>query len=375
MLELADKHGLEPCARKERGSSTLPSGTIKTMKKIVPFIIIIILIACGCVYYFVNVKDKNNVQEKVTTENTQKIGLANPSSVNCIDKGGTLDILKKDDGGEYGVCVFEDNMQCEEWALFYGFCPVGGVKITGYNSKESKYCAIIGGEYKEKDNICVFNNGAECNVTDLYAGDCKQHFNEPVAKWVYKKYADPNILIGYPADKVKLVDEKGTNSLLLSVNITDISLLGDTPAPMGMDKETLEEDAKALEEGEIIPSSDFGGTARLVKIGDINAKEYEIFSQFEVCSVMFNRVLVFYRNNYQIKLTLSSGDKKKIIEGNPKYFIVDSANCGDSKIWNFKKKDVTKTFYNSLSKGDIKGAAAEWFNTFDLIKKSVVIRK
>ncbi len=379
VLELADKHGLEPCARKERGSSTLPSGTViylkKIMKKILPFIIILILVACGYVYYFFNVKDKNNVEEKQTTESAKKIGLANPSSVNCIDKGGTLNILKKDDGGEYGVCVFEDNKQCEEWALFYGFCPVGGVMVTGYNSKESKYCAIIGGEYKEKDSLCVFNNGAECDVKELYTGDCKQHFNEPVAKWVYKLYADPNILIGYPADKVKLEDKKDTNGLFLSVNITDISSLSDSPAPLGMDKETLEKDAKELEAGELIPSSDFGSNERLVKIGDINAKEYEIFSQFEVCSVMFNRVLVFYRNGYQIKLTLTSYDKKKIIEENPKYFIVDNANCGSSKIWNFKKEGITKTFYDNLSKGNIKGTADEWFNTFDLIKESVVIRK
>lgn len=375
VLELADKHGLEPCARKERGSSTLPSGTVKTMKKILPFIIIIILVASGSVYYFFNVKDKNKVQEKQTTESTKKIGLANPSSVNCIDKGGTLDMRKKNDGGVYGVCVFEDNRECEEWALFYGFCPVGGIKVTEYNSKESKYCAIIGGEYKEKDSLCVFNNGAECNVKELYAGNCKQHFNEPVAKWVYKLYADPNILIGYPADIVKLEDEKGTNGLSLSVDITDISLLRDSFSPMGMDKETLEKDANALEENELISPSDFGSNERLIKIGNINAKEYEIFSQFEVCSVMFKRVLVFYRNNYQVKLTLTSYDKKKIIEENPKYFIVDNTNCGSSKIWNFKKEDIAKTFDDNLSNGNIKKTAGEWFNTFDLIKESIVIRK
>jgi predicted metal-dependent phosphoesterase TrpH len=35
------------------------------------------------------------------------------------------------DGGEYGICVFEDNRQCEEWALFRGECPAGGRKATG----------------------------------------------------------------------------------------------------------------------------------------------------------------------------------------------------------------------------------------------------
>jgi putative hemolysin len=32
--------------------------------------------------------------------------------------------------GQYGVCFFEDNRQCEEWALLRGDCPVGGKKVT-----------------------------------------------------------------------------------------------------------------------------------------------------------------------------------------------------------------------------------------------------
>ncbi|MCR4406900.1 MAG: DUF333 domain-containing protein [Anaerolineae bacterium] len=57
--------------------------------------------------------------------------IANPASENCIKQGGTLMIQKRGDGGEYGVCVFEDNRQCEEWAMLRGDCPVGGIKITG----------------------------------------------------------------------------------------------------------------------------------------------------------------------------------------------------------------------------------------------------
>jgi len=55
-----------------------------------------------------------------------KTGIANPASVNCIDKGGVLSIQKRGDGGEYGICIFEDNSQCEEWALFRGECSAGG---------------------------------------------------------------------------------------------------------------------------------------------------------------------------------------------------------------------------------------------------------
>ena len=44
--------------------------------------------------------------------------LANPASVRCAELGGTLRLERRPDGGEYGVCLFVDNYQCEEWALF-----------------------------------------------------------------------------------------------------------------------------------------------------------------------------------------------------------------------------------------------------------------
>ena len=43
--------------------------------------------------------------------------LANPASVNCTQQGGTLTIERRPDGGQFGVCTFPDNYQCEEWAL------------------------------------------------------------------------------------------------------------------------------------------------------------------------------------------------------------------------------------------------------------------
>jgi uncharacterized protein len=45
------------------------------------------------------------------------IGMANPASVSCVDKGGRVDILDTS-AGQVGVCVFADGTRCEEWALF-----------------------------------------------------------------------------------------------------------------------------------------------------------------------------------------------------------------------------------------------------------------
>jgi len=67
----------------------------------------------------------SGVSPKGIKQATNKTGIANPASVNCINKGGSLSIQKGTDGGEYGICTFEDNRQCEEWALFRGECSAG----------------------------------------------------------------------------------------------------------------------------------------------------------------------------------------------------------------------------------------------------------
>lgn len=111
----------------------------------------------------------------------EPVGLPNPAAVNCTEQGGTSTIESRGDGGQYGVCVFEDNRQCEEFAMMRGDCPVGGLKVTGYITEASRYCAITGGTYVttgatnsagEEDGTCTFSNGSSCNVWDYYNGTC-----------------------------------------------------------------------------------------------------------------------------------------------------------------------------------------------------------
>ncbi len=56
----------------------------------------------------------------------QAIGMPNPASVYCHDKGYTLEIRKDAGGNEYGVCIFPDGTECEEWAFYRGTCAPGG---------------------------------------------------------------------------------------------------------------------------------------------------------------------------------------------------------------------------------------------------------
>lgn len=54
------------------------------------------------------------------------VGMANPASVYCEEQGGQLDIRTDAQGGQYGVCIFADGSECDEWAFFRGECgPVG----------------------------------------------------------------------------------------------------------------------------------------------------------------------------------------------------------------------------------------------------------
>lgn len=99
--------------------------------------------------------------------------IANPASTNCTQKNGKLTIEKKPDGSEYGVCEFKDGKQCEEWALFGGTCPEGGVDINGYD-KTGRYCVITGNKYLNDTQPakCFLTNGKVCDATEYYQNNC-----------------------------------------------------------------------------------------------------------------------------------------------------------------------------------------------------------
>ena len=109
-------------------------------------------------------------------------GLANPASQNCAARGGTLRIEQRPDGGQFGVCVFTDNYQCEEWAMFRGECPVGGLRVTGYITPAARFCAITGGRYavtarsgaSDEQGVCALPGGKACDAAAYYSGACSR---------------------------------------------------------------------------------------------------------------------------------------------------------------------------------------------------------
>ncbi len=62
------------------------------------------------------------VEQAVGQAVGQGVGIANPASVYCINNGGKLEIREDAEGNQYGVCLFSDGIECEEWAYFRGEC-------------------------------------------------------------------------------------------------------------------------------------------------------------------------------------------------------------------------------------------------------------
>ncbi len=91
------------------------------------------------------------------------IGLPNMASAYCEENGWISKITTKTDGSQYGICYFEDNRQCEEWAFYRGECPYGWKKVTWYVWEYAKYCAITGNEF--------INKGQDTSGNDIW--DCK----------------------------------------------------------------------------------------------------------------------------------------------------------------------------------------------------------
>lgn len=117
------------------------------------------------------IRGNNENSIKTDFEVPNSVQIANPASVNCIEKGGELEI-RRVSLGEYGVCVFDDNRQCEEWAMFRGDCPVGGVKITGYVTDAERFCAIRGGDVNMEEGTCAVD-GKVCDLENYQGGGCE----------------------------------------------------------------------------------------------------------------------------------------------------------------------------------------------------------
>jgi putative hemolysin len=127
------------------------------------FEVMIVMLAvglCGC----------GTLEKEATGQPTAGPGLANPASVYCEGLGYELE-LRSDETGSYGVCIFPDGSECEEWDFLAGRC-----------GQEHSYCAQQGFliEAEEESNIgkCVFTDGSFCMELDYFEGRCVPEGNQ-----------------------------------------------------------------------------------------------------------------------------------------------------------------------------------------------------
>lgn len=80
--------------------------------------------------------EKENDVSGSESGNSNPAAIANPASVYCKKLGYTLEIRTDAEGGQYGVCIFNDGNECEEWKFFRGECGAE-YKNTGAGSENN----------------------------------------------------------------------------------------------------------------------------------------------------------------------------------------------------------------------------------------------
>jgi putative hemolysin len=56
---------------------------------------------------------------------TDQAVMPNPASVYCEEQGGKVEMRTDSEGGQFGMCLFEDGSECEEWAYYRSECQPG----------------------------------------------------------------------------------------------------------------------------------------------------------------------------------------------------------------------------------------------------------
>lgn len=79
----------------------------------------------------------------IPAEATSQVGVANPASVYCVENHGRLEIRTGADGGQIGICVFDDGSECEEWAYFRGECQPGATMSASTTAPASASPASV----------------------------------------------------------------------------------------------------------------------------------------------------------------------------------------------------------------------------------------
>lgn len=121
------------------------------------------------------------------TVTSDAMNMVNPASAYREEQGFKLEIRNAQDGGQYGVCVFKDDSECEEWAYYRDECKPGDMDAAppptpspaGNANPASTYCVEQGGTSEirtagdgSQSGVCLFPNGSECDEWAFFREEC-----------------------------------------------------------------------------------------------------------------------------------------------------------------------------------------------------------
>lgn len=115
--------------------------------KTISLLVLILIVLASLLFGLRNYLKKDVVEFTNVVENQKSVGISNPASVYCIDNGGKSEIRSNEEG-QYGVCIFPDGSECDEWKFFRKECSIGDSKTNPEQDLELIKQALI-----EKDKI------------------------------------------------------------------------------------------------------------------------------------------------------------------------------------------------------------------------------
>jgi len=237
-----------------------------------------------------------------------------------------------------------------------------------------------------KNTVAEVDKTDKDNATADTAGNIKKGEKYKESKTVEENYLryynhEADFYLEYPSDTVVFTtnpyEKIPAGKLLLYVKTEKIDD-ADSKKTLGYDSETAIKDEKELAEGDFGEEIDmpFEPSKKVIKIGNIFAKEFIVFSRFDVCDVVFERILIFYNKGYRITIGVCA-EKDEIIKQNPSFFTYDAENCSENLlVWKSSSQGASGQikFYESLLSKSLKNDASTWYGIFDEIKERIILQ-
>ena len=105
-----------------------------------------VLLADGCNSCLCNSAGNLEACTEIDCAASSPIGLANPAAVKCSVDGFSYEIREDADGGQYGVCIDEENRECDAWEYFHDECVLGEAVVEKIDEPEAPIEEVLDGE-------------------------------------------------------------------------------------------------------------------------------------------------------------------------------------------------------------------------------------